>query len=330
MKLVVLDGYTLNPGDLSWEPLHALAECRIFARTAEQDILSRAQGASIVLTNKTPLRGVTLESLPALRYIGVLATGYDVVDVEQATRQNIVVTNVPGYGTDSVAQMVFALLLELCNQAGQHIEAVRQGAWSHAPDWCFWQTPLIELSGKTIGIVGYGRIGRKVVEIARAFGMTAIVTGNRKPDDLPAGVTWGSLDDVFASADFVSLHCPLLPSTRGLVNAERIAQMKPGAFLINTSRGGLIVEADLAEALRTGRLAGAALDVLSTEPPAALNPLIGVRNCLITPHISWATREARARLLSTAVSNLKMWIDGRPQNVVNPLPQASCVKFVCE
>lgn len=319
MKLVVLDGYTLNPGDLSWEPLHALAECRIFDRTAEHDIPDRAQGASILLTNKTPLRGATLESLPALRYIGVLATGYDVVDIEQATRQNITVTNVPAYGTNSVAQMVFALLLELSNHAGQHIEAVRRGAWSQAPDWCFWQTPLIELSGKTLGIVGYGRIGRKVVEIAHALGMTAIVTSSRKPDDLPAGVSWGSLDDVFASADFVSLHCPLLPSTRGLVNAQRIAQMKPGAFLINTSRGGLIVEADLAEALRSGRLAGAALDVLSTEPPAASNPLIEIQNCLITPHIAWATRDSRIRLLGAAISNLKMWIDGRPQNVVNPI-----------
>jgi glycerate dehydrogenase len=323
MRLVVLDGYTLNPDDLSWEPLHALAECRIFDRTAEHDILSRAQDASIVMTNKTPLRGATLESLPALRYIGVLATGYDVVDIEQATRQNIVVTNVPAYGTNSVAQMVFALLLELCNHAGRHGEAVRQRAWSQAPDWCFWQTPLIELSGKTMGIVGYGRIGRKVVEIASAFGMKAIVTSPRRPDDLPEKVTWGSLDEVFASADFVSLHCPLLPSTRGLVNSARIAQMKQGAFLINTSRGGLIVETDLAEALRSGRLGGAALDVLSTEPPAASNPLIQAENCLITPHISWATRDARMRLLNTAVSNLAMWIDGRPQNVVSPIHAGS-------
>jgi glycerate dehydrogenase len=319
MKLVVLDGYTLNPGDLSWEPLHRLAECNIFERTAEHDILTRARDASIVLTNKTPLRSATLAAMPALRYIGVLATGYDVVDLEQATRQNIVVTNVPAYGTNSVAQMVFTLLLELCNHAGLHSEAVRQGAWSRNPDWCFWQKPLIELAGKTIGIVGYGRIGKKVAETAQAFDMKAIITSAHHAANLPPGISWGSLDEVFASADVVSLHCPLLTSTRGLVNAARIAQMKPGAFLINTSRGGLIVEEDLAEALRSGRLGAAALDVLTTEPPVASNPLIGVDNCIITPHIAWATRESRARLLDTAISNLEMWIDGHPKNVVNQI-----------
>lgn len=319
MKLVVLDGYTLNPGDLSWDPLHTLAECGIFDRTAEHEILARSQDASIVLTNKTPLRSATLASMPALRYIGVLATGYDVVDLEQATRQNIVVTNIPAYGTNSVAQMVFALLLELSNHAGSHGEAVQQGLWSRNPDWCFWQKPLIELAGKTIGIVGYGRIGRRVAEIAQAFGMQAIVTSTHRPADLPPGIAWGSLDEVFATADVVSLHCPLQPSTRGLVNAARIAQMKPGAFLINTSRGGLIVEQDLADALRSGRLGAATLDVLSAEPPPTSNPLIGVNNCLITPHIAWATRESRARLLDTAVSNLKMWLGGHPQNAVNQI-----------
>jgi glycerate dehydrogenase len=319
MKLVVLDGYTLNPGDLSWEPLHRLAECTIFDRTAEHDILMRARDASIVLTNKTPLRSATLAAMPALRYIGVLATGYDVVDLEQATRQNIVVTNVPAYGTNSVAQMVFTLLLELCNHAGLHSEAVRQGAWSRNPDWCFWQKPLVELAGKTIGIVGYGRIGRKVAEMAQAFDMKAIVTSAHRPANLPPGIAWGSLDEVFATADVVSLHCPLQTSTRGLVNAARIAQMKPGAFLINTSRGGLIVEEDLAQALRFGRLGAAALDVLTTEPPVASNPLIGVENCIITPHIAWATRESRARLLETTISNLEMWINGHPKNVVNQI-----------
>jgi glycerate dehydrogenase len=319
MKLVVLDGYTLNPGDLSWEPLHRLAECTIFERTAEHDILMRARDASIVLTNKTPLRSATLAAMPACRYIGVLATGYDVVDLEQATRQNIVVTNVPAYGTNSVAQMVFTLLLELCNHAGLHSEAVRQGAWSRNPDWCFWQKPLVELAGKTIGIVGYGRIGRKVAEMAQAFDMKAIVTSAHRPANLPPGIAWGSLDEVFATADVVSLHCPLQTTTRGLVNAARIAQMKPGAFLINTSRGGLIVEEDLAQALRFGRLGAAALDVLTTEPPVASNPLIGVENCIITPHIAWATRESRARLLETTISNLEMWINGHPKNVVNQI-----------
>ncbi len=319
MKLVVLDGYALNPGDLSWGPLHALADCRIFDRTAEQDILTRATDAAILLTNKTPLSSATLASLPALRYIGILATGYDVVNLEQATRQNIVVTNVPTYGTNSVAQMVFALLLELCNSAGLHSEAVRQGAWSHSLDWCFRQNPLIELNKKTMGIVGYGRIGKSVAQIAQAFGMNGIVTGTRRPADLPPGITWGTLDEVFAAADVVSLHCPLQASTRGLVNSVRIAQMKPGAFLINTSRGGLIVEEDLAHALHSGRLAGAGLDVLTTEPPLASNPLIGTKNCVLTPHIAWATRESRARLLDTAISNLRMWLGGHPENVVNQI-----------
>ncbi len=305
MKLVVLDGYTLNPGDLSWEALQSLAECRIFERTAKQDILTRAKDATILLTNKTPLRSATLASLRDLRYIGVLATGYDIVDIEQAARQNIVVTNVPAYGTNSVAQMVFALLLELCNRVGLHTQAVQQGAWSRSADWCFWQTPLIELSGKTMGIIGYGRIGKKVAQIAQAFGMHAIVTGTRRPVDLPPGIHWGSLDEVFATADVVSLHCPLRASTRGLINSARIAQMKPGAFLINTSRGALIVEEDLAEALHSGRLAGAGVDVLTTEPPIASSPLIGATNCIVTPHIAWATRESRTRLLDTATLELK-------------------------
>lgn len=317
MKLVVLDGHTLNPGDLSWDSLTALAECQIFERTAEQDILTRAKDATILLTNKTPLRSTTLACLPALRYIGVLATGYDVIDIEQAKLQNIVVTNVPGYGSDSVAQMVFALLLELCNNAGRHNDAVRQGDWSCSPDWCFWHTPLFELKGKTMGIVGYGRIGKKVAAIAQAFGLNVIVTGRRRPADLPAGINWGSIDEVFAASDIVSLHCPLQASTRGLINSSRIARMKPGAFLINTSRGGLVIEEDLAKALDSGKLGGAALDVLSTEPPSADNPLIGAKNCIVTPHIAWATRESRTRLLDSAISNLEAWLDGHPQSVVN-------------
>jgi glycerate dehydrogenase len=239
------------------------------------------------------------------------------VDVEQARRQNIVVTNVPAYGTNSVAQMVFALILELCNRSGQHSDAVRNGAWARNPDWCFWQTPLIEIHGKILGIVGYGRIGQEVGRIACAFGMKVIVTGNRRPPNLPPGVQWGTLDEVFAASDFVSLHCPLQASTRGMINSNRIAQMKNGALLINTSRGGLIVEEDLASALNSGKLAGAALDVLSGEPPAASNPLLQAKNCIITPHIAWATREARARLMGIATANLKAWLNGHPQNVVS-------------
>lgn len=317
MKLVVLDGYALNPGDLSWEALRALADCQIFDRTAERDILIRAADAEILLTNKAPLRAETLAALPALRYIGVSATGYDIVDIAQATRQNIVVTNVPSYGTNSVAQMVFALLLELCNNVGLHNDAVRQGLWARNPDWCFWQSHLIELSGKTIGIVGYGRIGKRVAHIAQAFGMQVMATGTRSPADLPSGIHWGCIDEVFASADVVSLHCPLQPSTHGLVNSARIAQMKPTAILINTSRGGLIVEEELAEALNSGRLAGAGLDVLTVEPPRASSPLIGAKNCVITPHIAWATRESRSRLLDTAIANLRSWLEGQPENVVN-------------
>ena len=317
MKLVVLDGYTLNPGDLSWDLFHAIGQCQVFDRTAKEDLLARAQDATILLTNKTPLRGDMLASLPSLKYIGVLATGYDVVDIEQARRQNVLVTNVPAYGTNSVAQMVFALILELCNRAGQHSDSVRKGAWTHNPDWCFWQTPLIETHRKTLGIVGYGRIGQKVARIAHAFGMKVIATSNRCPSDLIPEVQWGTLDEVFATSDFVSLHCPLQASTRGMINSDRIAQMKNGAFLINTSRGGLIVEEDLSNALNSGKLAGAALDVVSTEPPQTSNPLLQAKNCIITPHIAWATQEARTRLMDIASANLKAWLDGRPQNVVS-------------
>ena len=317
MKLVVLDGHTLNPGDLSWDGLLGLATCEIFDRTAPRDIVTRAAGAEILFTNKVPLRGDTLAALPALRYIGVSATGYDIVDIEQASQQNIVVTNVPSYGTNSVAQMVFALLLELCNNVGLHSAAVRDGLWASSPDWCFWQSPLIELSGKTMGIVGYGRIGQRVAEIALAFGMQVIAASNRTPTNLPSGIRQGSVDEVFIGADVVSLHCPLQPSTRGLVDSRRIAQMKPTAMLINTSRGGLIVEEELAAALNSGRLAGAGLDVLTVEPPTASSPLIGARNCVITPHIAWATREARSRLLDTAITNIRSWLEGHPQNVVN-------------
>jgi glycerate dehydrogenase len=317
MKLVVLDGYTLNPGDLSWTPLQALADCRIFDRTPERDILAHAADAEILVTNKVPLRTEILTALPLLRYIGVSATGYDIIDVAQAMRQNIVVTNVPAYGTDSVAQLAFALLLEVCNNVGLHNDAVRQGAWSRNPDWCFWKSPLIELHGKTMGIVGYGRIGQRVVQIAQAFGMRAIVTATHRPADLASGVEWGSMDEVFSTADVISLHCPLQPSTRGLINSARIAQMKSGAILINTSRGGLIVEEDLAAALNAGKLAGAGVDVLSAEPPVAGNPLIGAKNCIITPHIAWATHETRSRLLDVTVSNLKLWLQGSPVNVVS-------------
>lgn len=318
MKLVVLDGFALNPGDLSWEPLRALADATICDRTAEAEIIERARGAAILLTNKTPLRGATLAALPDLRYIGVLATGYDVVDIEQAARRNIVVTNVPEYGTASVAQMVFALLLELTNRVAEHAEAVRRGAWSTSPDWCFRVAPTVELAGKTMGIVGYGRIGRQVAQLALALGMRVLAVSRQRPHDLPNGVQARSLDEVVAQADVLSLHCPLQPATRGLIDAARLAQMKPSAILINTARGALIVEEDLAAALRSGTIAGAALDVLSTEPPPPAHPLLHAPNCILTPHIAWATREARARLLETAVANLRLWLGGAPRNIVLP------------
>jgi glycerate dehydrogenase len=317
MKLVVLDGYTLNPGDLTWAPLLALADCAIYDRTPGHEIIARAKDAEIVLTNKTPLRAATLAQLPSLKYIGVLASGYDVVDVEAAALRSIPVTNIPEYGTRSVAQMVFALLLELSNHVALHAEAVRQGEWTSSPDWCFRKSPLIELAGKTIGIVGYGRIGRQVAEIARALGMKIMATSVRTPAAIPADLEWAPLDRILAAADVISLHCPLTPATRGIINASRLALMKPSAFLINTARGALIVESDLADALNSGRLAGAALDVLSTEPPLASNPLLTATNCIVTPHIAWATCEARTRLLQMAAGNVHAWLSGHPQNVVN-------------
>lgn len=319
MKLVILDGYALNPGDLNWAPLLALAECEIYDRTSEKDILARASDAEIILTNKSPLGAATLAQLPSLKYVGVLASGFDVVDVEAATLRNIAVTNVPEYSTRSVAQMVFALLLELSNHVDGHAQAVRNGEWTRSPDWCFRKTPLIELAGMTMGIVGYGRIGRQVAEIAGAFGMRVIGTSSRASIAMPAQVEWAPLDRLLDEADVVSLHCPLTPATRGLIDVARIALMKPSAFLINTARGGLVVEQDLAEALNSGRLAGAALDVLSTEPPPESNPLLTARNCIITPHVAWATYAARTRLIQFAAENLRSWIGGRPQNLVNTI-----------
>lgn len=317
MKLVVLDGYTLNPGDLSWDALPDGVECQVFDRTAPNELYERAKNADILLTNKTPLMSSILTLLPSLKYIGVLATGYNIVDVAQATRQNVIVTNVPAYGTNSVAQLVFALILELCNHVGQHSEAVRSGAWSRNPDWSFWQTPLIELHGKTLGIVGYGRIGQSVGRLAHAFGMEVIVTSSRPPAQQMGGERWATIDELFVQSDIVSLHCPLNTSTKGMVHGARLARMKKDAFLINTSRGGLIVEDDLADALNAERIAGAALDVLSAEPPPESNSLLRAKHCIITPHLAWATREARSRLMSTALNNVVAWLSGRPENVVN-------------
>lgn len=316
-RIVVLDGYTLNLGDLDWSPLGILGELQIYDRSSPAEVIPRALGAPFVFTNKTVINKPTIEALPGLRYIGVLATGYNVVDVEVARSHGVIVTNVPSYGTMSVAQMVFALLLNITNHVQHHADRVRAGAWSVCPDFCFWDMPLRELDTLTMGLVGLGRIGRAVARIADAFGMKVIAATRTQKADSAAGVELTDLDSVFSRSDVVSLHCPLTPDTNELVNARRLALMKPTSFLINTSRGPLIREIDLAEALNAGRLAGAALDVLSTEPPPSCNPLLTARNCLITPHQAWATRAARQRLMNTAIDNLAAFQQGKMQNVVN-------------
>jgi len=312
-KIVVLDGHTANPGDLSWDPIHRLGELSIHDRTAPGDVVARAQGAEIVLTNKTVLSAETIAALPRLELICVLATGYNVVDVAAARARGIPVCNVPEYSTPNVAQAVFALLLELTNRTGHHDATVHAGRWVACPDFCYWDGDLVELAGLTFGIVGYGRIGRAVGQVARALGMNVIFY-RRTPDGDPAAV---DLDTLFRTSDVVSLHCPLTPDTKDLVNARRIETMKPTAFLLNTARGALVNEADLAAALHAGRIAGAGLDVLSVEPPSADNPLLTAPRCVITPHIAWATRDARRRLLDTTAGNVAAFVAGSPRNVVN-------------
>jgi glycerate dehydrogenase len=316
MRIVVLDGHTLNPGDLSWEALEALAPCEIHPRSSPQQTLERARHADVVLTNKTPLDAAALAALPQLKFISILATGANIVDLPAAAERGIVVSNVPGYGARSVAQMVFAHVLNLTQRVGDHAQTVRDGRWARSSDFCYWDFPLIELAGLTMGIVGLGEIGNATAELARAFGMRVLATV-RKPREPPEGVELVDLDALFRQSDVLSLHCPLTPATEGLVNAARLAQMKPTALLVNTSRGPLIDEAALAAALGDGRLAGAGLDVLSSEPPAVDNPLCSAPNCYITPHIAWATRAARSRLLETTVANVAAFLEGNPQNVIN-------------
>jgi glycerate dehydrogenase len=316
MKIVVLDGYTLNPGDLSWKELDELGEVVIFDRTPAANVLERAAGAGVLLTNKTALDAAVLSRLPHLRYIGVLATGYNVVDIDAARKHGIAVTNVPAYGIDSVAQMCFAHILNLTNRVAGHAAGVSHGQWYKAADFCYWEHPLIELAGKTLSIIGYGDIGRAVARLARAFGMQVLIHTRTPPDRLPEGVVAVDLDRAFAEADIISLHCPLTEATERLVDAERLGRMKPGAFLINTSRGPLLDEGAVAEALNSGRLAGAGLDVLSVEPADRNNPLLAAKNCFITPHIAWATREARSRLFTIATENIRAFLCGNPQNRV--------------
>jgi glycerate dehydrogenase len=317
MKIVVLDGHALNPGDLSWDEIRACGELSVHPRTPASDIITRAAGAEVLLTNKTPLDAATFAALPALRYVGVLATGYNVVDVRAARARGVVVSNAPGYGTDSVAQHAFALLLELASRTGHHAATVAAGRWASCPDYCYWDHPVLELSGRTMGIVGYGRIGRATARIAAAFGMNVIAHTPRPPASGDGVVRFTDVDTLFREADVVSLHCPLTPENTGLVDARRLALMKPTAYLINTSRGPLVNETDLAAALNSGRIAGAGLDVLSVEPPAADHPLFSVRNCVITPHLAWASVAARRRLLGIVAANLRAFMDGTPANVVS-------------
>lgn len=317
MKIVVLDGYTLNPGDLNWRPLQALGYCEIYNRTAPEHIVGRAHQADILLTNKTVLTPEHLAQLPHLKYIGVLATGYNhVVDIPATRERNITVTNVPSYGTSAVAQQVFALILELTRHLSHHLDSVRAGRWSAQPDFCYWDVPLVDLEGLTLGIVGLGRIGRKVAQIGQAFDMKVIAAEHHHAKSAN-DIQWVELDDLFRESDIISLHCPLTEATQQLVNAHRLALMKPSALLINTGRGSLIDETALYDALRTRQIAGAGLDVLSKEPPDANNPLLNLNNCVITPHIAWATSRARQRLLDTVIENICSFLRGHPQNVVN-------------
>ncbi len=317
MRIVVLDGYTLNPGDLSWDELKALGDCDIYDRTPPEEVVSRARQAEIVLSNKTVLSGELIEQLPELRYIGVLATGYNIVDVQAARQRGIPVTNVPTYGTRSVAQMTLAHLLNLTQHAAHHARTVADGRWVAGDDWCYWDFPLVELAGQTMGLVGFGRIGRAVAQLAMAFGMNVLAHDVMPAADVQ-GIEMVDLTTLLRQSDVVSLHCPLTPDTQELINQDRLAVMKPSAFLINTSRGPLVDERALAAALNSGRLAGAGLDVLSQEPPDGENPLLAAKNCFITPHIAWATKAARQRLLGTVVENIRAFLDRRPQNVVNP------------
>ena len=313
MKIVVLDGYTLNPGDLTWDEIAKLGQLVIHDRTefSPENVIETIGDAEIVFTNKTPLPKSVLSKTPSVKYIGVLATGYNVVDVNAAKEFGIVVTNIPAYGTTAVAQYTIALLLELCHHIGEHSRSVLNGDWTKSPDWCYWNYPLIELAGKTMGLVGFGRIGQATAKIAQAVGLSILVYDTNQKKELENdSLKYVGLDELLSKSDIVSLHCPLFDSTKGIINKDNIAKMKDGVMIINTSRGPLVVEEDLRVALDSGKVAGAAVDVVSSEPIAADNPLLKAKNCIITPHIAWAPKESRTRLMSIAVENLKSFING--------------------
>lgn len=318
MELVVLDGHTLNPGDLSWDALEQHGRLTIHARTSAEEIVARSQHAGAIFTNKVPLPTGVLQQLPHLKYIGITATGYNIIDTDFAKQQGVVVTNVPGYSTTSVVQLTFALLLELCQRVQRHSDSVMDGKWARSPDFSFWDFPLVELSGKTMGIIGFGDIGQRVADVASAFGMDVLAYSRTETDQSSrSNFRWATLDDLLAQADVVSIHCPLTPQTEGLINQTALRKMKTTAFLLNTSRGPVVVEQDLADALNAGQLAGAGLDVLGVEPPNVANPLFRAKNCLITPHIAWATKEARTRLMEMVVANFNTYLAGKSINVVN-------------
>jgi glycerate dehydrogenase len=320
MKIVILDGYTENPGDLTWAEFEKLGELVVYDRTSltdQEEVISRIGNADVAITNKTPIGREAILRRPNLKYIGVLATGYNIVDVAAAKEKNIPVCNIPTYGTAAVGQFAIGLLLEICHHIGHHDKVVHEGRWETSKDWCFWDYPLIELADKTLGIIGFGRIGQTTGKIAKAMGMK-VIAHDEFPNDTGAQIAkYVSLDELFAESDVVVLHCPLFPSTQGIVNKENIAKMKDGVILINNSRGPLIVEQDLADALNSGKVFAAGLDVVSTEPIKGDNPLLKAKNCLITPHISWAPKESRQRLMDIAVDNLKAFVSGKPVNVVN-------------
>ncbi|MEG1781162.1 MAG: D-2-hydroxyacid dehydrogenase [Clostridium sp.] len=318
MKIVVLDGYTLNPGDLKWDALKALGEVIVYDRTSQDLVIERMKEADVVYTNKTFIGWEEMAASPNLKFIGVLATGYNIVDTEEAKKRGICVCNIPTYGTAAVGQFAIALLLEICHHIGHHDQAVHRGAWEHCEDWCFWDYPLIELAGKTMGIIGYGRIGQTTGAIAQSMGMQVLAYDAYKNPALETDTcSYAELDEVLAKSDVIVLHCPLFQETEGIINKENIAKMKNGVIIINNSRGPLIVEQDLADALNDGKVYAAGLDVVSTEPILGSNPLLKAKNCLITPHISWAPKESRQRLMDIAVENLRSFLEGNPVNVVN-------------
>ena len=318
MKIVVLDSFALNPGDLSWDWLECLGDCENYHRTPQNLISERCEGADIVLTNKTPLTAETLEKLPNLKYIALLSTGYNIVDCDYAKSRGIPVSNIPAYSTNAVAQLTFSLILEITNAVGLHSESVKSGDWTNCPDFCYWKTPLTELCGKTLGIVGFGQIGQAVADIAEAFKMNVVaVSGHETDQSHRKNFTWVDMGTLAKTSDIISFHCPLTEKTTNLVNKEFIDKCKDGAIIINTSRGPVVNDSDLADALNSGKLRGAGLDVLSVEPPKADNPLLTAKNCFITPHIAWAGFETRERLMNILRKNVTAYLNGNPQNVVN-------------